>query len=104
MGDHTLLALQLKASACVCGSPVGASGEGAILTGSEQLDDDAREEKDPPSRDRPVSIMRTEMLSQARKVRSLAKNVLGSTLDLTIAFDLQQPPESMEEQCKVAEL
>ena len=55
---------------------------------TEQPEELLREEKEPPSRDNPVSMMRAEIFSQAKKVRSFAKKVLGSTRVLTSAFDL----------------
>ena len=56
----------------------------------EQPEELPKDAKLPPSKDKPVSMMRTEMLSQARKVLSLAKKVLGSTLDRTRALDLHK--------------
>lgn len=61
----------------------------AVVTVLEHPEEPPNEAKLPPSRERPVSMIRTEMFSQARKVRSLAKKVLGSTLERTKAFDLQ---------------
>ncbi len=62
--------------------------DAGVLTVVEHPEEPPKEAKLPPSRDRPVSMMRTDMFSQARKVRSLAKKVLGSTLERTKAFDL----------------
>ena len=47
-----------------------------------------------PRRESPVSMMSTEMCSQFRKVRSLAKKVFGSTRERTSALDLAKHPQS----------
>lgn len=48
-------------------------------------DDDPAEEEmeEPPSSDNPMNMISTLICSHCRKVRSLAKKVLGSTLVLT---------------------
>lgn len=89
--SHTCEALQLKVlltdgAMAACEAEAGLSDLEGVAT--EQAEEPLREEKVPPSKDKPVSIISAEMFSQARKVRSLAKNVFGSTRDLTRAFDL----------------
>ena len=86
----TWLALQLKLlgeAAAAVGSPPLEAG---ALTVPEHPEEPPKEAKLPPSKERPVSMMSTEIFSQARKVRSLAKKVLGSTLERTSAFDLEK--------------
>ena len=45
---------------------------------------------EPPSREMPANMSSTEICSHCRKVRSFAKNVLGSTRVRTRALDLRE--------------
>lgn len=87
----TWLALQLKLLGEVTAAVGAPPLEAGALTAAEHPEDPPKDAKLPPSKERPVNMMSTEMFSQARKVRSLAKKVLGSTLERTSAFDLHKP-------------